>query len=204
MCFFSPDTDSFYIEFEDYSRLEVFQKLSEHLDLSNFQPTHPVFDIFDYDEFATQRRSQFGFLKVDSGSSIIRAHLVEKKKSYSSYLEKYEAALTTLQNLVRKDTVKGMPARSAKKLKDSEIIGLLRKPGILKAKYRSLRSNKHLISMIQQEKNVTNSFDNSAKYRSCNLCNVPFNCTLPNVDICSSSDCKRNCLLVDIWHRLVS
>lgn len=163
-----------------------------------------MFNIFDYDEFATQRRSQFGYLKVDSGASIIRAHLVEKKKSYSSYLEKYESTLTTLQNLVRKDTVKGMPARSAKKLKDSEIIGLLRKPGILKAKYRSLRSNKHLISMIQQEKNVTNSFDNSAKYRSCNLCNVPFNCTLPNVDICSSSDCKRNRLLVDIWHRLVS
>ena len=210
MCFI-PDTDSFYIEFEDYTRDEVFQKLSEHLDLSNFPRTHPVFNIFDYDKFAAQRRSQFGFLKVDSGSSIIRAHLVEKKKSYSSYLEPYDATspltsphLTTLHKLIRKNTKKGMPARSAKKLKDSEILGLIRNPGVLKAKFRSLRSNKHLISMIQQEKNVTNSFDNSAKYRSCNLCNLPFNCTLANVDLCSSSDCKRNRLLVDIWHRLVS
>ena len=185
--------------------------MSEHLDLSNFPPTHPIFNIFDYEEFANQRRSQFGFLKVDSGTSIIRAHLVEKKKSYSSYVEPYDATdpltsphLTTLHKLIRKNTKKGMPARSAKKLKDSEILGLIRNPGVLKAKFRSLRSNKHLISMIQQEKNVTNSFDNSARYRSCNLCNLPFNCTLANADICSSSDCKRNRLLVDIWHRLVS
>ena len=126
MCFIS-DTDSFYIEFEDYTREEVFQKLSEHLDLSNFPPTHPIFNIFDYEEFASQRRSQFGFLKVDSGPSIIRAHIVEKKKSYSSYQEPYDATspltsphLTTLRKLIRKNTKKGAPARSAKKLTDSE------------------------------------------------------------------------------------
>lgn len=198
--------------------------MSDHLDLSNFPPTHPVFNIFNYDEFATQRRSQFGYLKVDSGPSIIRAHIVEKKKSYSSYLEEYDASSTTLhkskskntkkgklarsvvklKKLKRKNTKKGCPARSAKKLKDSEIIGLIREPGILKAKFRSLRSNKHLISMIQQDKNVSNSFDNSAMYRSCNLCNVPFHCTLPNISVCASVDCKLNRLLVDIWHRLVS
>ena len=115
--------------------------------------------MFDYDKFAAQRRSQFGFLKVDSGSSIIRAHLVEKKKGYSSFLESYDATSTTLHKLIRKNTKKGMPARSAEKLKDSEILGLYRKPGVLKATFRSLRSNKHLISMIQQEKNVTNSFE---------------------------------------------
>ena len=202
----------------------MFLKLSDHLDLSNFPPTHPVFKIFDYDEFATKRRSQFGYLKVDSGPSIIRAHIVEKKKSYSSYLEQYDASSTTLhkpkrkntkigepersavklKRLKRKNTKKGCPSRSAKKLKDSEILGLIQKPGVLNATFRSLRSNKHLISMIQQDKSVSNSFDNSAMYRSCNLCNVPFNSTLPNIALCASVDCKLNRLLVDIWYRIVS
>ena len=198
------DTDSFYIQFDDFSRDEVLLKLSDHLDLSNFPPTHPIFNIFDYDEFATQRRSQFGFLKVDSGPSIIRAHIVEKKKSYSTYLEQYDVTSTTLRKLKRLKKMKGCPSKSAKKLKDSEILGLIRKPGVLKAKFRSLRSNKHIISMIQQEKNVSNSFDNSAMYRSCNLCNAPFHCTLPNIGLCVSVDCKLMQLLVDIWHRLVS
>ena len=187
----------------------MFLKLSDHLDLSNFPPKHPIFKIFDYDEFATQRRSQFGYLKVDSGPSIIRAHIVEKKKSYSSYLEQYDASSTKkpvekLKRLKRSNTKKGCPSRSAKKLKDSEILGLIQKPGVLTAKFRSLRSHKHLISMIQQDKSVSNSFDNSAMYRSCNLCNVPFNSTLPNIALCRSVDCKLNRLLVDIWHRLVS
>ena len=132
-------------------------------------------------------------------------------KSYSSYIEQYEAISNTLLNsaeklkkLKRKNTKKGCPARSAKKITDSDLLGLIREPGVLKAKFRSLRSHKHLISMIQQDKNVSNSFDNSAMYRSCNLCNVPFNSTLPNIAHCASIDCKRNRLLVDIWHRLVS
>lgn len=219
-----PDTDSYYIQFEDFTREEVFKNLSDHLDLSNFPPSHPVFNTFDYDKFAKQRKSQFGYLKVDSGASIIRAHIVQKKKTYSSYLEPYDETCATpnkpkcgntkkgkrtrsakeLKRLQRNNKNKGIPASAAEKLTDSEILELPLKPGVLTARFRSLRSNKHLISMIQQDKNVSSSFDNSALYRSCNLCNVPFNCTLKNIGLCVSAECKRNRHLAKIWHRLVS
>ena len=178
--------------------------MSDHLDLSNFPPTHPIFKMFSYEEFAAKRKSQFGYLKVDSGASVIRAQIVHKKKCYETFLEEYDANTTYLHDLKRKVTVKGCQARAAEKLTDSEILGLFQEPGVLKARFKSLRSSKHIISMIQQEKNVSNSFDNSAMYRSCGLCNVPFDCTLDNIAFCSSVDCKLMKLLLDIWYRVVS
>jgi len=47
--------------------------------------------MFSYEEFAAKRKSQFGYLKVDSGASVIRAQIVHKKKCYETFLEEYDA-----------------------------------------------------------------------------------------------------------------
>jgi hypothetical protein len=66
-----PDTDSFYIEFSNWSYEEVLDKLSSHLDFSNFPKEHPRFN--------EKNKAQFGFVKVDTGMDIIHAFLGEKK-----------------------------------------------------------------------------------------------------------------------------
>jgi hypothetical protein len=137
---------------------------------------------------------------VDTSDQIIHAFIGEKKKSYSLFTNKD----INIQNLKlqRKTVKKGCPQAAAKKIEDKEIIGLLQKPGIIKSSFNKLAAKKHKIQMIHQEKNVSNSFDNSAFYKSCGLCNVPFHCTIVN-ETCSDTNCKRDKLLSSIWHRLL-
>jgi hypothetical protein len=138
---------------------------------------------------------------VDTGMDIIHAFLGEKKKSYSLFTSSSQI----IQNLKleRKTVKKGCPQPAAKKITDKEIIGLLQKPGIIKTNFKKLSTHKHKIEMIHQEKAVSNSFDNSAFYKTCGICNVPFHCTIENIGICADINCKLQTLLVSIWNRLL-
>ena len=190
---YPPDTDSFYVEFTDWSYDEVLDKLYHHLDFSNFPKDHP--------RFSEKNKAQFGFVKVDTSDQVIHAFIGEKKKSYSLFTNQD----TNIQQLKlqRKTVKKGCPQSAAKKIKDKEIIGLLQKPKIIKTNFKTLSSHKHQIKMIHQEKTVSNSFDNSAFYKTCGLCNVPFHCTIENIEICTDINCKLMTLLVSIWNRLL-
>ena len=190
------DTDSFYIEFKDYSYDKVLDMLKDKIDFSNFPESHP--------RFSKARKAMFGYVKVDTGADIIHAFLGEKKKSYQLFTDSSVTSVTNIENMTRKMVKKGCPARSASKLKTKDILGLLKEPNILKAKFQKLQSKKHIISMIQQTKKVSSSFDNSAFYKSCGLCNVPFHCDLKNIEQCDSIDCRRNKLLLNIWYRILS
>ena len=58
--------------------------------------------------------------------------------------------------------------------------------------------------MIGGSKTASTSFDNSAYYKTCTLCNVPFHCTLEDVKLCKSIECDLNKLLVDVWYRILN
>lgn len=132
----------------------------------------------------------------------MRAFLGTKKKSYQLYLnDDDEGNIETLQKKVKQ---KGIPAKAASKLKDKDILALFKKPSSMSTEFRKLSSKKHVISLIKQSKSVTNSFDNSAYYRSCGICNIPFNTTLPDEGICKSVDCERVKILIDVWYRKVN
>ena len=144
---------------------------------------------------------------------MIHAFLGEKKKSYNLFLSK-NAEWTLdydqhekmppkdlLDLLDRKTLKKGVPARAAERISTKDLLALISKPGVVKADFQKLQSKNHMIHMIHQEKVATNSFDNSAFYKDCNMCNVPFDCDLKNIGKCTSIDCEKNRLLVKIWHR---
>ena len=190
------DTDSFYIQFEDYDWDKVLTILEDQIDFSNFEKSH--------ERYSSSRKAMFGFVKVDTGTDIIHAFLGERKKSYQLFTDKTSPTVNSVYDLDRKTVKKGCPKGAASKLKTNDILGLIKQPGILKAQFKKLQSKRHIISMIKQEKRVSSSFDNSAFYKSCGLCNVPFFCTIKDIEICQSIDCRQNNLLVNIWHRLTS
>ena len=68
---------------------------------------------------------------------------------------------------------------------------------LIKTEFKKLSAHKHKIEMI------SNSFDNSAFYKTCGICNVPFHCTIKNIEICEDINCKLQTLLVSIWNRLL-
>ena len=176
----------------------MVDRLEPRIDFSNFPKTNP--------RYSSSRKAMFNFVKVDTSDNIIHAFLGEKKKSYQLYTSTKDNPLisfSSVNEMRRKTIKKGCPQRSAKDIKDKDILSLIKNPGIIKANFNKLQSKKHIISMIHQQKNVSNSFDNSAMYKSCELCNVPFHCTLSSIEICDSIDCQRDRLLVNIWYRLV-
>ncbi len=169
--------------------------LEDHIDFSNFPEDHP--------RFSNDRKAMFGFVKVDTANDVIHAFLGEKKKSYQLFTSQSTSNIN-INNLARKTVKKGCPNKTASKIQTKDILRLYKKDEILKMYFRKLQSKKHIISMIQQEKTVSSSFDNSAFYKTCGLCNVPFYCSLKDIQRCDSIECFRNKLLINIWYRIVN
>lgn len=71
------DTDSYYVEFQDWMYEEVLTKLEPYIDFSNFPSDHP--------RFSNARKAQFGYVKVDTADAVIHAFVGEKKKSYQIF-----------------------------------------------------------------------------------------------------------------------
>jgi hypothetical protein len=146
----------------------VLNILQDKIDFSNFEKSHV--------RYSSSRKAMFGFVKVDTGTDLIHAFLGERKKSYQLFTDKTSPTFNNVFALDRKTLKKkkGCPKGAASKLKTNYILGLIKKPGILKAQFKKLQSKRHIISMRKQEKRVSSSVDTSAFYKSCGLCNVPF------------------------------
>ena len=140
----------------------------------------------------------FGFVKVDSGSEVIHSFLAERKKSYQYYTSNSSKVVKNLRRTILK---KGCDRRAAKEIKNVELLRMINEPSIVKAKMNRLNAKAHVIRMIHQEKSVANSFDNSAFYKDCGLCNVPFSCSIANIEHCDSLRCQRNRMLANMWFR---
>jgi hypothetical protein len=149
-----------------------------------------------------RRKAMFNYVKVDTSDEIIHGFIGEKKKSYQIY-KNNSVSSVNIDEITRKIVKKGCPKKSMKQLKDKDILGLIKSPNIMKANFNKLQSKTHKISMINQTKRVSSSFDNSAFYKSCGICNVPFFCDIKDVSTCKSVECKKSKLLIDIWSKVV-
>lgn len=181
--------------FKGWSYDDVMRKMSDKIDFSNFPRDHKL--------FSSDRKAKFGFVKVDTAEHVIHAFTAERKKSYQLFMNTEVRNVEDLK-LERKTVKKGCPVSMASKLEDKNILTLLKKPDYLKTSFNKLQSKNHSIRMINQKKKVSSSFDNSAYYKNCGLCNLPFNCTLTNFEICTSVNCDRNRILINIWHRILN
>ena len=95
------------------------------------------------------------------------------------------------------------PAAAALLIPTPKVLDLLCEPGFISTKFNRLQAKNHMISMETTTKPATSSFDNSAYYRDCDLCNVPFSCKIHNIKKCESIDCKCLKVLAGIWRRLL-
>ena len=173
----------------------MLDKLADVIDFSNFPKNHK--------RFSNDRKAKFGFVKVDTAEKVIHAFTSERKKSYQLFMNTKVRNVESLE-LERKTVKKGCPTAAARKLEDKNIVSLLEDPECLKASFNKFQSKNHSIRMISQTKQVTCSFDDSAYYKDCGLCNIPFNCTLSDSEICTSVNCDRNRILTKIWSRVLN
>ena len=140
------------------------------------------------------------FGQVDTGADRLHAFVGEKKKSYQIWTSKHMFSLFDLQ---MKTAKKGVQKAADKKIEASQILDLLTEPGFISATFNRLQAKNHVIYHVTNTKRATSSFDNSAYYKDCGYCNVPFFTDLPNIERCSSADCKQYKLLAGIWRRVL-
>ena len=140
------------------------------------------------------------FLQVDTGAARLHAFIGEKKKSYQIWTSH---DFTSVFDLDKKTLKKGVQKEAAKKIEAKQILDLLVKPGFISATFNRLQSKNHVISMVSNTKRATSSFDNSAYYKDCGYCNVPFFTDLVNIGRCTSSYCRRHILMAGIWRRVL-
>ena len=140
------------------------------------------------------------FLQVDTGAARLHAFIGEKKKSYQIWTSH---DFTSVFDLTMKTLKKGVQKEAAKKIEPKKILDLLVEPGFISATFNRLQSKNHVISMVTNTKRATSSFDNSAYYKDCGYCNVPFFTDLVSIGRCSSSYCRRHILLAGIWRRVL-
>ena len=105
--------------------------------------------------------------------------------------------------MTRKTLKKGLMKDAAQKLDTGDLLDLQIEPGFISSTFNRLQTNKHLISMVKCSKQATTSFDNSAYYKDCGYCNIPFFCDIVNIGKCTSLDCKRYKMLASIWRRIL-
>lgn len=139
-------------------------------------------------------------MQVDTGAERLHAFIGEKKKSYQIWTS---ANLFSLFDMTMKIAKKGVQKAAAKQIDPSKILDLLAKPGFISSTFNRLQTKSHVISMVTNTKKATSSFDNSAYYKDCGFCNVPFFCDIVNIDQCTSVDCRRYALLAGIWRRVL-
>ena len=137
---------------------------------------------------------------MDTGAARLHAFIGEKKKSYQIWTSH---DFTSVFDLDKKTLKKGVQKEAAKKIEAKQILDLLVKPGFISATFNRLQSKNHVISMVANTKRATSSFDNSAYYKDCGYCNVPFFTDLVNIGRCTSSYCRRHILLAGIWRRVL-
>ena len=143
-------------------------------------------------------------MKIDTAFRKILAFLGSKKKDYQLYMEAEGdggGGVCSLDKITKK---KGVRNAEANQIGDKRVLRQLRKASSTVVSYRKLESRRHVISLIKQKKTVSNSFDNSAYYRTCGLCNIPFNTTLKDENICKSVDCERAQLFIDVWYGILN
>ena len=140
------------------------------------------------------------FLQVDTGAARLHAFIGEKKKSYQIWTSH---DFTSVFDLTMKTAKKGVEKEAANKIEPQRILDLLVEPGFISATFNRLQSKNHIISMVTNTKRATSSFDNSAYYKDCGYCNVPFFTDLANIARCTSSYCRRHTLLAGIWRRVL-
>ena len=180
--------------------------LKPSIDFSNLPTDHSIFKNIDYKKYASDRKAQFSFVKIDTAENVIHAFLGAKKKCYNLFLSKSVdvvfASNEDSMGMDRKTVMKGIPFKASTKLGTKELLSLINNDVKVNVSFKKLQSQGHKISMLHQEKLASNSFDSSAFYKDCDMCNVPFNCKIKNIKKCRSADCELNKLLVKIWCRI--
>ena len=130
--------------------------LKPSIDFSNLPTDHSIFKNIDYKKYASDRKAQFSFVKIDTAENVIHAFLGAKKKCYNLFLSKSVDGIFApnedSMGMDRKTVMKGIPFKAATKLGTKELLRLINNDGKVNVSFKKLQSQQHKISMLQQEK----------------------------------------------------
>ncbi|XP_064113377.1 uncharacterized protein LOC135220011 [Macrobrachium nipponense] len=127
------DTDSFFfsLETDDLTR-ELKGPLHQHLDLSNFPKTHPLYD--------STRKGKLGLVKIETGAEYIREFVGIKPKVYSYLTE-----------TSRCNTLKGVKKATQKTISHEQYKEIIDKNEIFPMNQHSLLSVKGTMCLTKQK-----------------------------------------------------
>ena len=151
------DTDSFILEIETDDVYDDFLKpeLKEHMDFSDYPETHKCFN--------TTNKKVLGKFKDEENGKIIKEAICLKPKMY---------AIKTEDGTHKK--AKGIPKKKVEKeLPFNKYKSTLNNTNRDKIKYTSIRSEKHVISTINQEKTGLSNYDDKRYWKN-NLESLPY------------------------------
>ena len=184
-CLYS-DTDSYYLEIKGIDLSEIYKRLNNYLDFSNFPPSHSKYN--------TDNKFKLGFLKIDTSDKLIHSFLAIRKKSYCLY--------TSLpgQKPVRTTKLKGVKKSAFSKILLSDYKKTILGSAIKRVNVSKIAKSRHNLYLTNERKIALNSFDSSSLYKTCGICTTTFFINKKNT-VCNDINCKIFKLLLTVWER---
>jgi len=151
------DTDSFILEIETDDVYDDFLKpeLKEHMDFSDYPETHKCFN--------NSNKKVLGKFKDEENGKIIKEVICLKPKMYAIKTE--DGTHKKAKGIPKKKVEKELPFNKYK----STLNNITRD----KINYTSIRSEKHVISIIKQEKTGLSNYDDKRYWKN-NLESLPY------------------------------
>lgn len=149
------DTDSWLFRAPAKNPDEIFEKISDVMDFSNYDESHHLFD--------GSRKNMLGFLKNEVPKTSIKKFVGLRSKTYAFLTEKEK--MESRAKGVKKSYKKKIPFSAFKKCLDNVCKVKTRQVGIM--------SKNHQNMLIENEKVAFSSFDDK-RYLLCPLHSVPY------------------------------
>ena len=182
------DTDSFYIKFLGFTENEVFDKLENYIDFSNFEPNHSRFN--------NNKKFKLGYVKVDTGSKTITAYIACRKKCYILSTSLPEENGKLIQKL------KGVEKNAAEKyIKLDDFANCILYGQTSRVTFDRIEHREHKLYATTQRKIALSGFDVSTKVKSCGVCSTYYGRD-KKYDICNDIDCYLSKLYLSVWQRI--
>ena len=173
------DTDSLILCFKDVSLSEIYQKLRNHLDISNFKIKPFKSNI---------SAGSIGFWKSETADLSINMFLGLRKKSYYIVTDSTE-----------KLTLKGIIKTAFQDINAKDFINHILYTSSKNVSFYRITSKKHELSLTHEEKLALSSFDCSNFYLNCNICSRRFGHYKNTTDNCNDPECKKIKLLLSVY-----
>ena len=158
------DTDSLIMNIETEDIYQDMKTMREHFDFSEYPDKHIIFENMSNDcikEMKNENCAVIGKFKDEVKGAYIKELIALKPKMYSLLIDKEGKE-------EHKSRAKGVPKQTKDKIKHEQYKDTLLNNSITKAKFNTIKSDKHIIKTIELEKITLTSLDDKRYYINAN------------------------------------